>query len=241
MKAALSRFSYISVRDNWTKKMIESVFCDLPVTITPDPVFALNQNLGNLVPDREAILKKYKLPDNYVVISMFRQSLTKSQLDGLKSGFLTKGIECVVLPMPDEGVNFEHSFDLVIPSPLSPIDWYALIKYSKGYIGENMHPIVTCLHNAVPCYSIDNWGCIDFFRRTKNDGSSKVEDVLRIFGVNEWRSAISRGKCEVSPETIVNAIMKFPVSQVKKKATSYYQQYQRMMDEIIEKIDNKEI
>ena len=135
--------------------------------------------------------------------------------------------------MPDEGVNFKHSFEYVIPSPLSPIDWYALIKYSNGYIGENMHPIVICLHNAVPCYSIDNWGNFDFFRRAKNDGSSKVEDILRIFGVEKNRTAISREHCNASPIDSINAIENFPISDIEKKANDYYERYLLMMKEII--------
>lgn len=50
------------------------------------------------------------------------------------------------------GIGFKHNFDFSITTPLPPLDWYALIKYAKGYIGENMHPIVVALHNAVPCF-----------------------------------------------------------------------------------------
>jgi predicted DNA binding CopG/RHH family protein len=149
---------------------------------------------------------------------------------------MKRGVTCIVLPMPDEGINYQHSFTHIIHTPLSPIDWYSLIKYSRGYIGENMHPIVTCLHNAVPCYSIDNWGTKDFFRRTKNDGSSKVEDIMKIFGVSDYRSAISRNKCEVSAITIVNKILKYPIEQVKKKAEEYYLNYNKMMENIIKQI-----
>ena len=38
------------------------------------------------------------------------------------------------------------------------IEWYALIIHSRGYIGERMHPIVVCLHNAVPFFSFDYYG-----------------------------------------------------------------------------------
>ncbi len=232
MKQALKRFAYISVRDSWTQKMIGYIDKEISVSITPDPVFAFNYNLGDFIPSKNGLLKKYGLPDKYVLISMFRQSLKKSCLDELKVCFAQKGIACVVLPMP-EGVNFEHSFQYVVSSPLSPIDWYALIKYSKGYIGENMHPIVSCLHNAVPCYSIDNWGTIDFFRRKKNDGSSKVEDILKIFGVEKNRAPISEGTCNVSSKEIVDAIESFPFKDVEQMSIQYHDKYLAMMDEIL--------
>lgn len=51
--------------------------------------------------------------------------------------------------MPENDFSLS-STDVTISIPLNPIDWYALIKYSKGYIGERMHPIVVSLHNSVP-------------------------------------------------------------------------------------------
>lgn len=233
MGKLLKRFDYISARDNWTQKMIKNIAKELNVPITPDPVFAFNYNMTDCIPTKEQTLAKFNLPNNYVSISLFRQSLSKACLDKLKSLFEEKGISCVVLPMPDEGVNFQHSFDYVIPTPLSPIDWYALIKYSQGYIGENMHPIVVCLHNAVPCYSIDNWGSSDMLGRAKNNGSSKVEDILKVFGVANNRSVISRGRCNVSAQTIVESISHYPVMQVKEKSWQYYQKYKKMMEEIL--------
>ena len=68
-------------------------------------------------------------------------------MDGLKAKAAEAGLTCVALPMPT-GVDFKHTFDYEIPTPLSPLDWYALIKYASAYIGENMHPVVVALHNA---------------------------------------------------------------------------------------------
>lgn len=236
MKKALERFHYISVRDLWTQKMLRSINKCLSVTITPDPVFAFNYNMGDLIPSKESVMKKFSIPEKYVLISLFRQTLSKQCLDDLKNEFKHKGLVCVALPMPDEGINYQHTFDYVISSPLSPIDWYALIKYSKAYIGENMHPIVVCLHNSVPCFSIDNWGAIDIFKRPKKNGSSKVEDILRIFGVDNFHKFVSRGRCNISAKQIVYAIEKYPISQVEEKAEIYYRSYLEMMNQILDKL-----
>lgn len=37
--------------------------------VTPDPVFAFNYNAGCLVPNREDILKKFHLPEKYLLVS----------------------------------------------------------------------------------------------------------------------------------------------------------------------------
>lgn len=237
MRKALDRLNYISVRDRWTQKMIASIDKRLQVNVTPDPVFAFNQNMAGYIPTKEKITAKFGLPKKYIVISLFDQTLSKKCLDELKSSFKEKGLDCVVLPMPDEGVNFKHSFDYVIKVPLSPIDWYAIIKYSLGYVGENMHPIVVCLHNGVPCYSIDNWGCRNFFHKPKNNGSSKVEDILITFGVEKNRSSIIRGKCDVSAQEIVSSLAAFPLDIVRKQASEYYNQYLSMMESILNKLN----
>ena len=234
MRKQLMNFLYISVRDSWTQKMIKSICKERDVPITPDPVFAFNYNMSEHIPSREEIYTKYNLPKRYVIISLFRQTLSEQCLLELKILFKKKGVDCIVLPMPDEGVNFSHSFDYVIQTPLSPIYWYSLIKYSEGYIGENMHPIVTCLHNAVPCFSIDNWGAKDILGRPLNNGSSKVEDIMRIFGVEKNRKPIFRGKCMIDAEDIVNAICTFPKVKVRDIAKDYYKGYLDMMNNIME-------
>lgn len=233
MRQALERFGYISVRDSWTKKMINHIEKSRAVDITPDPVFAFNYNMASIIPSKDIIRKKYNLPEDYVVISLFKQSLTENCLESIKKKFCEKGIACVVLPMPIQGVNFKHTFDYVINAPLSPLDWYSIIKYSKGYIGENMHPIVTCLHNGVPCYSIDNWGSKGFFNQNKNNGSSKTEDIMRIFGVETWRRPIVGQTCNIDGYEIVDAISNFPVQNVKEKSSAYLGQYLEMMENIL--------
>lgn len=233
MRNALKRFGYISVRDLWTQKMIMHIDKTRNVPITPDPVFAFNYNMSSLIPTKDAISEKFDLPEKYVVLSFFAQSLSIQCLESIKDLFKRKKIECVVLPMPIQGVNFKHGFDKVVKAPLSPLDWYAIIKYSVGYIGENMHPIVTCLHNGVPCFSIDNWGRRGVFNQIKNDGSSKTADIMRIFDVVEYRKSILQRPCKVDALEIYNAIINFPVDKIKTKSNDYYQRYENLMDSIL--------
>lgn len=235
MKESLSNMCYISVRDSWTQDMLKLVLGrDIPVT--PDPVFAFQQNAGELVPTKEDILRKYNLPENYALMSLFSQCLSEQTLDQLKLEFNKQGISFGILPLPT-GVSFNHNVNFEIPLPLSPIDWYALIKYSKAYVGSNMHPIVCCLHNAVPCFSIDNWGRTDFWGHKYDDGSSKVQHIMNVFGVGKNHRMIDAGKCNVSAKEIIDALHNYPYDEVREKGKDYVKQYNMMMKSIITSLE----
>lgn len=235
MAEALSTFSYLSARDEWTKEMMRSVSPQLDISVTPDPVFAFNQNAGHLVPTAETIVSKYNIADRYVLVSLAGQSLSKEVLAELKERFSAVGLECVALPMPT-GMMFSHPFDHEIATPLSPIDWYALIRYSAGYIGTNMHPIVVSLHNGVPCYSIDHWGRRDFWGHTHEDGSSKVAHIMEVFGVANNRKAIVKNVCSATADEMTDAILNFNKEHVRQRAKDYYMAYERMMTDILDKL-----
>lgn len=231
MKATLSNIKLITVRDNWTRDMVRNL-TGKDVLITPDPVFALNQNVPELIPSKEEILHKFHLPEKYALLSLFSQCLSANTIAELKTELNKEGISFGILPLPT-GVHFMHNADFEIPLPLSPIDWYALLKYSCAYIGCNMHPIVTCLHNAVPCFSIDNWGRTNFWGKKIDDGSSKVEHIMNVFGVSRNHRMSSGGKCNVSASEIVNGIKTFPTKLVKAKADEYLGMYNTMMNSLI--------
>lgn len=71
-----------------------------------------------------------------------------------------KGLAVISLPYPQEENSL--NVDVNISLPISPIEWYNIIKYSVGYVGNNMHPIIVSIHNAVPFLvliitDIPNW------------------------------------------------------------------------------------
>lgn len=237
MAEALEKFSYISVRDKWTQKMLCTINGKI-YPITPDPVFAFNYNAAELIPSKNYILDKYHLPSRYILISLMSQSLSIECLNELNFEFTKLGYTCVVLPMPT-GKGFSHKFEYEIPNSLCPLDWYALIKYSSGYIGSNMHPIVVALHNGIPCFSIDFWGQKDFFNRPINNDSSKVLDIMRTFGIDENHRFISGTKCDVKSDEIIKGIINFPIQKVKCKADNYYKSYLDMMNNMMSNFKNE--
>ena len=238
MKGALKRFTYYSVRDEWTKDMLDYITdgrISNQIHVTPDPVFNFNNNAGELIPTKQYVEEKFSLPSRYVLISLHGQSLSFAQLKALKDGFASRGIHCVALPT-QIGINFVHPFEFEIMTPLNPLDWYALIKYSNGYIGNNMHPIVVALHNAVPCFSIDIWGTTNFWGKKKDDSSSKVYHIMNTFGVSKNIAKVENNKCQIMPETIIDGILNFPIMAVKEKSQKLTLNYYDMMNSILKSL-----
>lgn len=234
MKEALAKMRYISVRDTWTKEMVSFItHNEIIPPITPDPVFAFNQNAGHLVPDEKSLRGKYKLPEKYVLISLLHQDLTVQQMQLLKQEFEKYGMKCVAFPMPT-GLCFNHPFDYAIDIPLPVLDWYGLIKYASAYVGSNMHPIIVSLHNGTPCYSIDFWGNTDFWGNHIDDGSSKVEHVLNVFNLKDNRVVINHGSAQLNVHKVVNSIQTFPTERVLEKSHEMADSYTKMMRQIIE-------
>ncbi len=234
MADSLSRMKYISVRDNWTKKMLDTIFGhDANFPVTPDPVFAFNKNVSGIIPGKTDIVNRHKLPDKYILFCLPSQCINEETLLEFKIRFSNLEKECVAFPLPN-GMKFQHPFDYEVALPLNPLDWYAIIKNASGYIGCNMHPIVVCLHNSVPCYSIDNWGRRNFFGKAVRDDSSKVKDILTIFGIEDNHAYIDRGLCNISVDDVVRKIERFPIENIKKQANEYETIYKKMMDDICE-------
>lgn len=234
MANALGRMKYISVRDEWTKQMMLLVLGkqSKKIHLTPDPVFAFNYNAKELIPSEVDIRNYYKLPHEYILVCLNAQNLKETQLQEMKEKFAAKGKCCVAFTLP-LGIKFRHPFDVEINVPLPPLDWYAIIKYSSGYVGCNMHPIVVSLHNAVPCFSIDNWGTRNFWGHSTDNGSSKVADILGRFGLKENRTVIENGKCVVSTDLIVDKILNFPREEIRKFSAEWTEVYKVMMDDIL--------
>lgn len=234
MRKLLKRFSYVSVRDKWTGGMLRYVSLgSIRPSITPDPVFAFNQNITSQLCKNE-ICTKYKLPEKYVLFSFKDpKNVNYEWLKEIKDKFESKGYVCVALPMPT-GVMFKHPFDYEIPMPLNPMDWYFLIKYASGYIGENMHPIVVSLHNATPFFCFDNYGVV-WFRLFRQAKSSKIYDIISRFGLLENRASLG---CHVQAKDVVDKILNFDKDKCRIEANKRLDEYNHMMNTIIHSLKN---
>ena len=211
MKRGMDNFSFISVRDEWTKQMVEYVTHKSDVSITPDPVFSFNQNYYGVLPTKEEILQKFSLPDNYVLLSFSKHYMKADYIRQLADELLNNHLQPVAFPMPEVLQRF--GLNKYIPLPLNPLDWYALIKYSKGYIGERMHPIVVSLHNAVPFFCFDEYGTysslIDRILGRHILSSSKTYLILKRAGLTDCMYSYHSQLPFPEVSTVVNGIKSF--------------------------------
>ena len=228
----IDTMTYVSVRDAWTKDMMLAAQPSRSIEVTPDPVFALNYNLGDLIPSENGIRRKFKLPEKYVLIGLRSQVYTYEELDKMNELLMSEGKECVAFNI-DGVYAYKHPFKYEIKLPLNPLDWFGLIKYASAYIGSNMHPIVSSLTNGVPCFSIDNWGIVDFWGKKKTSKSSKVYDVLSQYGLTDYWCSIENGKCSTTVEKIIEKLHNFPTDKVKQISIKRVNVYKNMMERII--------
>jgi hypothetical protein len=141
-------------------------------------------------------------------------------------------MECVKLPYADCKAFGIFAYD--VGDCISPLDWYALIKYSCGYIGNNMHPIVVALHNGVPFFSFDNYGTVKFKGLLTNEKSSKIFHILTAAGLPENR-VFEKSKDYImpKPDAVLNRILNFDLAKEISFAESYYHKYSEMMNKVI--------
>lgn len=234
MAEAIKKISFISVRDNHTKNLIEHISNKSVIPrISPDPVFNFNDNFIGKEVSKDEIIKKFNLPEHYVLLS-FKDNVTVNSnwINNIKQLFADKDIASVALAFPS-GVKFENNLEHKIDIPINPLDWYYLIKYSQGYVGHNMHPIIVALHNAVPFYSFDH-----YVKRSNffwvNEKTSKIHHIVNKAKLNSNRISVLYGVTKIPNEiTVFKAIMNFEKEKCKKFSENQTQEYNQMMHDLI--------
>lgn len=233
----ISLFRYISVRDKRTQQLFNHISNSAMLPkVTPDPVFAFNDNVQNLA-TKDEIKAKYSLPDNYILLSFNSpKTVSKTWLSTFDAIAKENGYQCVALAMPG-GIRFQNSLSHKIDIPLDPLDWYNIIKYSSAYVGEKMHPIIVALHNCVPFFSFDHYGSmrLGLFH---NQEASKIYQILERANMIEYRICISK-KIKYnppSPEYVLEKLKAFEKEKCALFALQMRNEYKNMMTELISKL-----
>lgn len=231
MGGYLRNFKKITVRDQWTKSMVEEIAGLENIEITPDPVFAFNQNCYIHIPSKEELRARFSLPEHYALFSFAKGVLPKQYKQDVGYMLQQRGIEPVSLAEP-EGLGdilFTHQVDL----PLSPIEWYSLIKYADTYIGTRMHPIIVSLHNAIPFFSFDGNGTADI-HGSFNQNSSKIYDILKKASLEDNTYPLRSRSTMPSIERVVESILSFRRAQCVGFADSMYNNYMSAMSDLLD-------
>lgn len=141
--------------------------------------------------------------------------------------------------MPRRLKKYDTTF--VIDLPLSPLDWYYLIKYSQGYVGELMHPIIVCLHNSIPFFCFDQYGAIKtiipMLWHKRLPESSKIYDILKRADFLRNVYAYSMGNIPASDD-VVNAFFSFDMFKCTVFAEEMKSQYFSAMRAVEESFCN---
>lgn len=229
---ALENFSYISVRDIWTKQMIQKLsHGNIVPDITPDPVFAFNQNVKNQF-SKQYILDKFNLKENYILMSVNHKSINQEWKKSVELEFAKIGITVYELPQANKPSS--NILSHILKFPIDPMEWYCLIKYSKGYIGELMHPVLCALHNTIPLYVVDTYG---FSKKGEKYGinplSSKTYQIINRFGLLNNYCNINNPSSLASPVDVVAKVLAFDKAQCTQIASNMLYDYNTMMNNII--------
>lgn len=229
---ALSRFSFISVRDIWTKKMLAFLTKDkLHVDITPDPVFAFNYNVEDQY-SKEYILNRFNIEGDYALLTIDNKGVSLEWKKQLEASFAKRGI--MLLELPQANKPCKYALERTIDFPIDPLEWYCLIKYATAYIGELMHPVLVSLHNAVPVYVLDTYG---FKSSNSTYGidleSSKTYQIMSRFGLLDYYSNVHALSKLDKPEVVVNKVLAFDKSYCSQKAAMMLEDYKVMMKTIL--------
>lgn len=167
---AINGFDYISVRDDWTKWMIECLGLGRRAAhLCPDPVFSLNESFG--IPASEdpvhdvsrTILLSGRFP------AKWRQSFVEEAH--------AKGFSVSNLPNPEGLLDFPEA-DFTISLPMSPLSWYLLLARAAAFVGGRFHALVGSVANGTPAISVDTPRKLSFGFKKRN----KIYDLWKRIG-----------------------------------------------------------
>jgi hypothetical protein len=223
-KKGLENFTYINVRDCWTRDVVnrEIMGSDYIKILNPDPVFLLNDFC---VDKWETSITK----GSYYIVTLpcgitgWERYMIKKWLRVLREKLHQDGLILVELPLP-EGVSGFEEFDITVPYPIDPLQWFLWLKNAKAFIGLRFHAVVSCISAGTPFFSLDVYGHIprwlSYLNRVgvhrwdrKLNTGSKIRNLLEGSGLEDYRinGALPIG---LSPNKIVKMFDNFDMKSL---------------------------
>lgn len=246
IRKGLNMFSCISVRDAWTKWIIENdVFKGKRKVdfINPDPVSVIDSLVDETKWKSQGLVSK-----KYVVMTLPTEWLNGRKLaNKRKSWFLRfkkninkAGYDLVELPLPEGSTGLP--FDRIYEQPFDAIQWYLTIKNARAYCGLRFHAVVSCIAAGVPFYSIDSYcrrpawtGLFDMLGirvlTKRYDTGSKIYNLLEGTGLEEYRTG---GFAELYPAKLIcKKLLKFDSERIKKVSKNNMDTYTKNVNKIL--------
>lgn len=198
----LRQFKYITVRDEWTKTVINRDIFDNKVlveNVNPDPVIMLSELIDGIVWDSALQKGKYylmSLPNGWCDYPRLAAK-RKKWFAKFKTLVNQAGYKLVELPIPEGKSGLD--FDYIVDYPIDPLQWFLWIKNAKAFCGVRFHAVVSSISNGTPFFSVDSYadkstlsklldviGLHSIARR--KDKASKIRNLLAGSGLEAFRT-----------------------------------------------------
>ncbi len=192
LRRGLSRFSRVTVRDDWTKKMVSGLTGGaVDAEVVPDPIFSLP--LTFTVPEED------RITEDVSRVVLLSGPFSEAWIGRLREALDARSLALWGMANPENPYEYaatEHNIGL----PLSPLKWYQLLSASAGYVGVRFHALVSCLANNTPIVHTDPYRRSEFFRE-----GSKFYDLCRRAGILDRYFSV-RSIQKVAPEEIASLL-----------------------------------
>ena len=174
-------------------------------------------------------MEKFGLDENYVLVSVDHESISAEWEKQVEVEFAKKNFTVYKLPQANKPAKHVLSHRIKFP-----MEWYCLIKFSKGYVGELMHPVLCSLHNSIPLYVIDTYG---FTKKREPYGinplSSKTYQIISRFGLLDNYCNVNLPSSIATPVEVVSSVLGFNKEMCTLKANQMLGDYNNMMNNIL--------
>lgn len=226
-KKGLENFTFLNVRDNWTKDLVnrEIMGGEFIKLLNPDPVFLLNE----FCDERWDNIRNSFIQGSYYVMTLpnnlsgWERIRTGMWLRKMNHELHNKGYLLVELPLP-EGCSGFDAFDFTVPYPIDPLQWFLWLKNAKAFIGLRFHAVVSCISAGIPFYSLDVYGHVprwlNYLNRLgfhkwdrKFNVSSKIRNLLEGSHLEQYRINGATPN-SLSPHRMVELLESFDMDSI---------------------------
>lgn len=180
IRASLSEFKLISVRDTRSRDFIKSIIEGVEPCWLPDPTFSL----PNATPDQLANLRtrlNLHVGENAQKIALVNCHVPLSSLHDVVNSCKNMGYLVVGMSHHVEGADINLS-----EIAIGPFDWAAIPALANLLITDRFHGAVFALKNNVPVIALDH-------RNQISGSESKIRDLLGRFGLLSYWFPVNDG------------------------------------------------